>query len=94
MVAHLRKQMQEEGLELKKHNHDVYLARFSRGAKRDPEKAFETLKKCIEWRLEEKVDTIDEWWGSSDTHKRFHEYYPTRAVGRKRKSDSAKMTCR
>lgn len=76
VVVQLREMLEKDNLKLGKHDHDVFLARFSRARKRNAKDAYEMLKKCLAWRQEKKVDTINDWFEPSEEHKRFHAYYP------------------
>ena len=72
-VAEVRKLLKRN---LGKWSSDGFVARFVRARGGDVAKAAKMLDECLEWREQEKVDTILEWWPNQEAAKRFNAYYP------------------
>src|SRR4051794_21802196 len=71
-----RRRLAAEGRQVGRHDYDSYLARFSRARKRDVDKAYKMLVECLDWRAENKVDTIYEWWEKDPEFSKMLTYYP------------------
>jgi hypothetical protein len=59
----------------------IFRSRFARARKHDVDQAYEMLKENLKWREDNKIDSIDEWFGQTEKGKALIKMWPQMAYG-------------